>query len=158
MSVAKNLVLTTAGVLVAVGFAAAVAVPATLDWAGKRHEETSSYATGAEAKQARASVPRWLPDDARSVEYAMKTTGGDRLLKATLADGRLPAGCSPAPAGAAIPAGGAPALGAAWFPAGAEDRATARCGLYYAYVDGDTLYGWQHDKEWITENKTTAAS
>ncbi|MGG8409497.1 hypothetical protein ACM614_24320 [Streptomyces sp. 12297] len=154
----KKIALTTAGVLVAAGFAAAVAVPAAVDWYENRHEQTSSYATGAEAKKDRASVPGWLPDDAKSVEYAMRTTGGDRLLKATLADGRLPAQCTPAAAGGQ-PAGTAdPGLTADWFPADAKDRATARCGIYYAYVDGDTLYGWQRNAEWIEQNKSGAAS
>ncbi|MEV7416249.1 hypothetical protein [Streptomyces sp. NPDC089919] len=146
--------LTTAAVVVGLGFVAAVAVPAAADWYDKRHDESATYATGAAAKSERASVPGWLPDGATGVRYAMKTTGGDRLLKAALPEERLPAQCRPTPRAAT---GAAPALAASWFPQGAGPRATARCGSYYVYLDGHTLYGWQHNADWIAENKTRAA-
>lgn len=84
----RTILLTTAGVVAALGIAAAIAVPAANEWLDNRHQETSSYATGAEAKKARVSVPRWLPDGAESVKYSMKTTGGERLLEAALPDGK----------------------------------------------------------------------
>ncbi|MER5812324.1 hypothetical protein ABT143_29775 [Streptomyces sp. NPDC002033] len=147
MSRRRTLALTTAASAIAVGLAAVAALPAAAHWYGGRHQESGSYATGAEAKGARASVPRWLPDGATSVEYAMGTTGGRRLLKATLPTGGLPPQCTDAPRSGA----GKPELAASWFPQGAEDRATARCGLYYAYVQGDTLYAWQLNDDWIKD-------
>ncbi|MEU8887930.1 hypothetical protein [Streptomyces sp. NPDC048442] len=35
-------------------------------------------------------------------------------------------------------------------------RATLRCGLYYAYTSGNTLYAWQHNDDHITFNKAAA--
>ncbi|MFG2616164.1 hypothetical protein ACGFXC_00925 [Streptomyces sp. NPDC048507] len=145
MSRRRTLALTTAASVIVVGLAAVVALPAAAHWYGGRHQESGGYATGAEAKGARASVPRWLPDGATSVEYAMGTTGGQRLLKATLRTPGLPPGCTGAPGSGA----GEPELTASWFPKDAEDRATARCGLYYAYTEGDTLYAWQRNDDWI---------
>ncbi|WP_254811770.1 hypothetical protein [Streptomyces cavourensis] len=63
------------GTVVVLGVAGAVAVPQAREWYEGRHEQTASYATGKAAKAERPSVPRWLPDDAASVEYAMRTTG-----------------------------------------------------------------------------------
>ncbi|MFD8146708.1 hypothetical protein [Streptomyces sp. NPDC059708] len=151
MSRRTSLVLTSAGVIAAGALAAVVALPAAADWYEHRHEQSDDYATGAEAKKDRASVPRWLADDAASVRYAMKTTGGERLLKADLPGGRLPAGCEPAAPAGAKP----PQITAECFPEGAESKAAARCGLYYAYMDGTTLYAWQHNDDWIKDGART---
>ncbi|MEU3354277.1 hypothetical protein [Streptomyces sp. NPDC037389] len=140
-------------VLASVG--AAAAIPAAKDWYQGRHDQTSQYATGAEAKADRASVPRWLPDGAREIRYAMKTTGGDRLLKATLPTGKLPAECTALPSGTRAKE---PNLSASWFPGPGKDAgraAQARCGLYYAYTDGGTLYAWQDNDDWINGNKAS---
>ncbi|MEV7277423.1 hypothetical protein [Streptomyces sp. NPDC093111] len=145
-----TLALALGGTLAAVAFTGAVAAPAVADWFDGRHDEYASYATGAAAKTDRASVPRWLPDDATSVEYAMKTTGGDRALKATLPTTTLPTICTPLPADTPRPA---PALTPDWFPKDAPAKATARCGLTYAYMDGHTLYAWQDNQDWIKDNK-----
>ncbi|MFE6843358.1 hypothetical protein [Streptomyces sp. NPDC057686] len=149
----RSVILTTAAVVSAVGLATVVALPAAADWYGNRHQETGTYATGAEAKSARASVPRWLADDATSVQYAMRTTGGDRLLTATLPDERLPTSCTtePRPRAQEVP------LAQDWFPKDARGKATARCGLYYAYMDGTTLYAWQHNDDWLRAERTAAA-
>lgn len=82
----------------------------------------------------------------------MKTTGGERLLKADLADaGRLPAQCKPE---------GAPAkavqLEADWFPKDARGRATLRCGTYYAYTEGHTLYAWQDKDDLVAGERVNA--
>ncbi|MFI6686774.1 hypothetical protein [Streptomyces sp. NPDC050485] len=147
---ARTLVIAVASVAVALGFAAVVAVPAAQDRYQNRHDEASSYRSGKEAKGDRVSVPRWLPDEARHIEYAMKTTGGDRLLKATLPSADFPATCTPhKPATAPQP----PAIKSAWFPKNAEGRTAARCDLYYAYMDGNTLYAWQANDDWIAANK-----
>ncbi|WP_267245598.1 hypothetical protein [Streptomyces sp. PR69] len=139
----KSALAVTAGAVAVLGVAAAFAVPAAVDWYDNRHQEISTYASGAEAKNARTSVPRWLPDDATSVKYSMKTTGGERLLVATLADGALPAECKPLK-------GFAPAaeIETDWFPKNVADKATAKCGLYYAFTDGTTLTAWSTDQEW----------
>ncbi|MFJ3875912.1 hypothetical protein ACIPW5_00475 [Streptomyces sp. NPDC090077] len=141
----KSAVLTAAGVVSALALAAIVATPAIADWRENRHVQSGTYATGALAKAERASVPRWLPDGATAVSYAMKTTGGERLLKAALPGGGLPEGCRPLDGAAAKE----PGMKADWFPEGARNRATARCGLYYAHLDGSTLYAWQDNTDWI---------
>ncbi|MFJ7206683.1 hypothetical protein ACIQWR_24520 [Streptomyces sp. NPDC098789] len=149
----KNIVLAVSGAVVVLGVAAAVAVPAAADWVANRHQETSSYATGAEAKAGRASVPRWLADGSSSVEYAMKTTGGERLLKAVLPAGELPAQCTAEPAANAkdVP------MRADWFPGDARGKATLRCGTYYGYKEGDTLYAWQHGDDLAEGERVNAA-
>ncbi|MFF0739971.1 hypothetical protein ACFYVL_06180 [Streptomyces sp. NPDC004111] len=142
------------GTVAAAAFLGVVAVPAVHDWFDSRHEESASYATGTAAKQARASVPRWLPDTAEGISYAMRTTGGDRLLKASLpAASALPPTCKKIDTKAAPVA---PALQADWFPENARDKATHRCDLYYSYTDGDTLYAWQQNDDWISSNKASA--
>ncbi|MDX3338673.1 hypothetical protein PV689_21280 [Streptomyces sp. ATCC51928] len=143
------------GVVAAVavlGVAGAVAVPEAKEWYDGRHEQTSSYATGKEAKKARESVPRWLPDDAASVEYAMRTTGGERILKATLRDGRLPAQCEPL-GGKNAPD---PEISASWFPSGTASSAQGRCGSYYVSLEDHTLYAWQTNGDWVAENRRSA--
>ncbi|MFF4739924.1 hypothetical protein ACFY2W_29170 [Streptomyces sp. NPDC001262] len=143
MSRSSALALTIGGVTV-LGVAAAFAVPAAKDWYDTRHQQTSAYSTGAEAKRERTSVPRWLPDEATSVKYSMKTTGGQRVLVASLADGKLPAQCKPL-------TGSSPdaELATDWFPKDVKGKATAKCGLYYAYNDGNTLTAWATHQEWI---------
>ncbi|MFG3281896.1 hypothetical protein [Streptomyces sp. NPDC048111] len=150
MSRTRAAVLSGVACAVGLAFAAVVAGPAAKDWYDNRHDEAASYSSGKEAKRDRASVPRWLPDEAKRIEYAMKTTGGDRLLKATLPSSSLPEGCAPHKPEAAPPP---PAIGSAWFPRHAEQRAAARCGLYYAYMEGNTLYAWQANDDWIAANK-----
>ncbi|WP_103512082.1 hypothetical protein [Streptomyces sp. SM13] len=143
------------GVVAAVavlGVAGAVAVPEAKEWYDGRHEQTSSYATGKDAKADRESVPRWLPDDASSVEYAMRTTGGERLLKATLSGDGLPASCEPLDGKKAAD----PEISASWFPSGTADRAQGRCGSYYVSLEDHTLYAWQTDKDWVEENRRSA--
>ncbi|NEB77574.1 hypothetical protein G3I40_20480 [Streptomyces sp. SID14478] len=139
------------GAVAVVGVAAAVAVPAAEHWYDGRHEQTSTYASGKEAKEQRESVPRWLPDDATSVTYAMRTTGGERILKATLGESRLPAQCQPLGGRTAPP----PEISASWFPADADDTAKGRCGSYYVSLDSNTLYAWQTNKDWVAKNHGT---
>lgn len=144
MSRSSILALTIGGVAV-LGVAAVFTVPAAKHWYDDtRHQQTSGYATGAEAKRERASVPRWLPDEATSVKYSMKTTGGQRVLVASLADGKLPPECKPF-------TGSSPdaELTTGWFPKDVKGRATAKCGLYYAYNHGNTLTAWATHQEWI---------
>ncbi|MCX5386647.1 hypothetical protein [Streptomyces sp. NBC_00083] len=146
----RTLVLAAVAIAVALGFAAVVAVPAATDWYKNRHDESASYTSGKEAKADRSSVPRWLPDEAKHIEYAMRTTGGDRLLKATLPAASPPATCaSTTPS----PSPHAPGIRSSWFPREAGQRPTVRCGLYYAYMDGHTLYAWQANADWVAANR-----
>ncbi|MCX5202995.1 hypothetical protein OG897_16255 [Streptomyces sp. NBC_00237] len=152
------LIAATASATVAgAAFLGLVAVPAAYDWYEGRHEESATYATGTAAKEARTSVPRWLPDAAQEISYAMKTTGGERLMKATLPKtpaNPLPATCKPLPKDQRAKD---PELQAPWFPKQTTGKqATHRCEIYYAYTDGDTLYAWQHNDDWIASNKAAA--
>jgi hypothetical protein len=147
-------ILSVAGTVAAAAFLGVVAAPAAYDWYQNRHDRSETYATGTAAKEARASVPRWLPDTAQDISYSMKTSGGDRLLKATLPGASaLPPTCKkidtrPTPAD--------PVLKAAWFPESARQQATHRCDLYYTYADGNTLYAWQYNADWVASNKAAA--
>ncbi len=126
----------------------AIAAPGMIDWYHGRHQQESVYVSGRAAKTDRASVPRWLPDSATTVRYRMSTTGGDRLLKATLPDGRLPHGCKPSRRK------GHPRLKASWFPHGTGHHATAVCGgTYNAVLHGHDLYAWQDNAAWVAANK-----
>ncbi|MFI5808290.1 hypothetical protein [Streptomyces sp. NPDC051561] len=150
-------ILATTGTVAAAAFLGFVAGPAVHDWYEGRHQESATYATGTAAKEARPSVPRWLPDTARTISYSMKTTGGDRLIKATLPASSTPASLPPTCKKLDHPA--APAdlsLQASWFPKDARNKPTHRCDLYYAYTDGDTLYAWQLNDDWIASNKAAA--
>ncbi|MEU6120841.1 hypothetical protein [Streptomyces sp. NPDC047123] len=126
-----------------------MAVPEAKQWYDGRHEQTSSYATGKAAKEERTSVPRWLPDDAAAVSYAMRTTGGERILKATLGNGRLPQECKPLN-GASAPA---PEISASWFDSDAAHGAQSRCGSYYVRLENGTLYAWQTNEDWLQNNR-----
>ncbi|WNF29367.1 hypothetical protein RI138_22485 [Streptomyces sp. C11-1] len=147
----RGVLIGVVGAVAVLGVAAAVAVPEAKEWYEGRHEQTSAYATGKEAKEERESVPRWLPDDAASVEYAMRTTGGERILKATLSDGGLPARCEPLDGGSG-PAP-APEISASWFPSGVASSAKGRCGSYYVSLENHTLYAWQTNDDWVEENR-----
>lgn len=127
--------------------AAALTVPQVVDWYQGRHLAEAEYSSGGEAKKARRSVPRWLPDEATAVKYRMSTTGGDRLLRATLADGKLPAGCR---AGAG---GGRAHLRADWFPKGTDRQGTAACGAYNVVLKGNDLFAWQDHDDWVRANQ-----
>ncbi|MFJ5116537.1 hypothetical protein [Kitasatospora sp. NPDC088548] len=128
------------------GMAVAVAVvavgPRVADWYDDRHQEQASYSTGSEAKADRRSMPDWLPDNASSVRYLMSTTGDDRLLRATLPDGRLPAGCATTLPGKGVHP--APvSLRAGWFPESVTSKVSGTCGHYNVTLTGDQLYAWQ---------------
>ncbi|MFF1408522.1 hypothetical protein ACFVX6_01785 [Streptomyces sp. NPDC058289] len=54
----KTAVLAAVGAVAVLGTVAAIDVPAANGWIENRHQQTSSYATGARAKEKRVSVPR----------------------------------------------------------------------------------------------------
>ncbi|KAB2592733.1 hypothetical protein [Streptomyces arboris] len=142
------------GGVVVLGITAAVVVPEAREWYDGRHEQTSSYATGKAAKADRDSVPSWLPDDAASVEYAMRTTGGERILKATLNGDQLPGSCEPL-RGKKAPD---PEISASWFPSDRAGEARGRCGSYYVSLEDHTLYAWQTNGDWMEENRRSSSA
>ncbi|MFF8770974.1 hypothetical protein [Kitasatospora sp. NPDC015120] len=140
--IAGRIALGVAGTGMAVAVAAVVAGPRVAEWYDGRHQEQSSYASGSAAKADGQAVPAWLPDNASSVRYLRSTTGDDRLLTATLPEGRLPAGCRAGEPGR----GSHPApvsLRAGWFPEGVTDKVTGSCGHYHVTLTGNQLYAWQ---------------
>ncbi|MFE0461759.1 hypothetical protein ACFW1A_21155 [Kitasatospora sp. NPDC058965] len=112
----------------------------------------AGYASGAQAKAARPSLPRWLPDTATEVDYKASSNGGDRLLHAHLPGGALPAACS-----SAVPSALPAKLSAHWFPAGIDRRPTASCGQFLVALDGEQLYAWQSGGAQVSVTTTAAA-
>ncbi|MFG2692566.1 hypothetical protein ACIHEI_11585 [Kitasatospora sp. NPDC051984] len=111
--------------------------PATIQEAQDRMDQTLRFPTGAAAKAAGSQVPGWLPDTAVRIAFLTGSQDGDRLIRATLPDRALPAGCTEGrPVGSVH-------LSAHWFPRDTPQRATAHCGLYDVALIGDQLYGWQ---------------
>ncbi|WP_371478522.1 hypothetical protein [Kitasatospora sp. NBC_00315] len=156
MGVMGRLAVGTAGVGMALAVAAIAVGPRLSDWYEGRHHEQASYASGVDAKAGHHPVPGWLPDDASAVHYLVSTTSDDRLLRATVPGGRLPAGCTavgadgdrpgaarPVAAGATAQAPGSHRLKAAWFPAERRVAVTGRCGDYAVALAGDQLFAWQ---------------
>ncbi|MFE7190926.1 hypothetical protein [Kitasatospora sp. NPDC057541] len=140
--IAGKIALGVAGTGMAVAVAAVAVGPRVAEWYDGRHQEQSSYSSGSAAKADRRAVPGWLPDNASSVRYLMSTTGDDRLLTATLPEGRLPVGCRTGEPGK----GGHPApasLRAGWFPEGITARATGSCGHYTVALTGNQIFAWQ---------------
>ncbi|MEV8456024.1 hypothetical protein AB0467_15475 [Streptomyces sp. NPDC052095] len=145
----RNLAVTGVTALVAIGVVGA-AVPLVSDWYQGRHTQNSSYTSARDAKNDQRTFPRWVPDAATDVKYQMRTTGGDRLVRATLPSASLPADCTPYKPSTDV---SGPALKAAWFPEDTAREPTTRCGQYYVSLQGSTLYAWQTDADWIAENK-----
>ncbi|WP_031064997.1 hypothetical protein [Streptomyces sp. NRRL WC-3742] len=139
--IVSKVALGVAGTGMAVAVAAVAIGPRVSDWYDEHHQEQSAYETGEQAKNDRRSVPGWLPDNASSVKYVMSTTGDDRLLVATLPEGRLPTGCAiGVPGRVSHPV---PALKAGWFPQDVAGKATGTCGHYSVALHGNRLYAWQ---------------
>ncbi|MFJ8621529.1 hypothetical protein ACIRD3_01620 [Kitasatospora sp. NPDC093550] len=140
--IVSKVALGVAGTGMAVAVATVAIGPRVSDWYDGRHQEQASYDTGTQAKAGRHSMPAWLPDNASGVKYLMSTTGDDRLLRATLPEGRLPVGCTNGlPGKAAHPAPAS--LKAGWFPEGVVAKASATCGHYNVALTGNQLYAWQ---------------
>ncbi|GGV31502.1 alpha/beta hydrolase [Streptomyces spectabilis] len=115
------------------------------------HQEKATYKTGAEAKEDRKSVPRWLPDDATDVSYVMSTTGEDRILRFTAKDGAFPASCVRGKPQ------GKPRLKADWFPSDVAAKAGFNCGSWSGARIGGALYAWQ-DRDVASVGRGTAAA
>ncbi|MFJ7905812.1 hypothetical protein [Kitasatospora sp. NPDC096204] len=141
-SIVSKVAMGVAGTGMAVAVAAVAIGPRVSDWYDEHHQQQGSYETGVQAKADRRSMPTWLPDNASGVKYMMSTRGDDRLLFATLPEGRLPAGCStglPGKSAHPVPE----ALKAGWFPENVATRATGTCGHYNVALTGNQLYAWQ---------------
>ncbi len=157
MGVMGRLATGTAGAGMALAVAAIAVGPRLTGWYEGRHHEQASYPSGAVAKTGPHPVPAWLPDDASAVRYLVSTTSDDRLLRATLPGGGLPAGCTAVGRGAGAPGDGArpvaatpdsqrpgpQRLRAAWFPADRRAEVAGRCGDYAVALSGDQLFAWQ---------------
>ncbi|MGW6912635.1 hypothetical protein ACWGB8_02240 [Kitasatospora sp. NPDC054939] len=140
--IVSKLVVGVAGTGMAVAVAAVAVGPRVSDWYDGRTREQTAYATGTEAKADRRAVPpSWLPDDARAVQYLRSTSGDDRLLRATVPGGRLPAGCTATETGRTTAV--TVRLRAGWFPTDVAAKRTGTCGHYNVTVAGDQLYAWQ---------------
>ncbi|GAA2971348.1 hypothetical protein [Kitasatospora sp. NPDC006786] len=140
--IVSKVALGVAGTGMAVAVAAVAIGPRVSDWYDEHHQQQGAYETGTQAKADRRSMPTWLPDDASGVKYLMSTTGDDRLLRATLPEGRLPAGCTaglPGKSAHPVPQ----ALKAGWFPESVATKATGTCGHYNVALTGNQLYAWQ---------------
>ncbi|WP_316524709.1 hypothetical protein [Kitasatospora brasiliensis] len=140
--IVSKVALGVAGTGMAVAVAAVAIGPRVSDWYDEHHQQQASYETGTQAKADRRSMPTWLPDNASGVQYVMSTRGDDRLLHATLPEGRLPVGCT-----AGLPRKGAhpvpESLKAGWFPEGVETKVSGTCGHYNVALAGNQLYAWQ---------------
>ncbi|MFF2074049.1 hypothetical protein ACFVXG_04755 [Kitasatospora sp. NPDC058162] len=140
--IVSKVALGVAGTGMAVAVAAVAIGPRVSEWYDGRHQEQAAYESGSQAKAERRSMPAWLPDNASSVRYLMSTTGDDRLLRATLPEGRLPAGCNTGVPGKGphpVPV----SLKAGWFPDGVAAKASGTCGHYNVTLTGNQLYAWQ---------------
>ncbi|GAA1247847.1 hypothetical protein GCM10009665_43450 [Kitasatospora nipponensis] len=149
MSIRTSTVVGLTATVLGVGALGFTIAPSVGELAKGRHVEESNYATGAQAKGARATMPRWLPDGATAVHYRISTTNGDRSITAQLPDGLRPTGCS----GGAAPAPAVPVkLSTARLPAGAGSKVAINCGSYRVVVDGRDLYAWQTGADWVAVN------
>ncbi|MFF4382850.1 hypothetical protein [Kitasatospora sp. NPDC001547] len=140
--IVSKVALGVAGTGMAVAVAAVAIGPRVSDWYDEHHQQQGSYETGTQAKADRRSMPTWLPDNASGVKYLMSTKGDDRLLHATLPEGRLPAGCTvglPGRSAHPVPE----SLKAGWFPENVAARASGTCGHYNVALTGNQLYAWQ---------------
>ncbi|WP_284750413.1 hypothetical protein [Amycolatopsis sp. RTGN1] len=102
------------------------------------HIKTTEFPTGAEGKMDRdAQLPSWVPDEAKSVTEAIRTTGTERILRFTNAD--LPTTCRP---GVVVKT--AATLTADWWPHGTEGKADQVCDQEWHVVKAnDAVYAFK---------------
>ncbi|MFI5590689.1 hypothetical protein ACIA5G_36975 [Amycolatopsis sp. NPDC051758] len=105
---------------------------------GNGHVKNAAFTTGAEGKKdADTRLPSWVPDEAKSVTEAIRTTGSERILRFTTAD--VPATCTPAAA-----AKTAATLTASWWPGGTEGRTDRVCGDgWHVLKASDAVYAFK---------------
>lgn len=104
------------------------------------HVKTVNFGTATAGKNDRnTQLPSWIPDQARSVSEAIRTTGSERILRFTLNDPKALTGCRPA---AASPTRAT--LTASWWPSGQESKADALCANeWYVRQQGATVYAYR---------------
>jgi hypothetical protein len=104
------------------------------------HVKTVDYATGAAGKKDQhVQLPSWIPDQARSVSEAIRTTGSERILRLTLDDPKVLTACRPAVA-SRKPA----TLAASWWPSGQESKTDTLCDTdWYVLMQGTTVYAYR---------------
>jgi hypothetical protein len=104
------------------------------------HVKTVDYATGTAGKEnGHAQLPSWVPDQARSVSEAIRTTGSERILRFTVDHPKVLAACRPAAASRK-----AATLTAAWWPSGQESKTDRVCDTdWHVLMQGTTVYAYQ---------------
>jgi hypothetical protein len=104
------------------------------------HVKTVDYATGTAGKtDEHAQLPSWVPDQARSVSEAIRTTGSERILRFTVDHPKALAACRPAGASSK-----AATLTASWWPSRQESRTDRVCDTHwYVLMQGTTVYAYQ---------------
>jgi hypothetical protein len=104
------------------------------------HVKTVDYATGTAGKSDQeARLPSWVPDQARSVSEAIRTTGSERILRFTLDDPKVFTACGPAVASRTPTT-----LSASWWPSGQESKTDKLCDPdWYVLVQGTTVYAYR---------------
>jgi hypothetical protein len=104
------------------------------------HMKTVAYTTGTAGKSDQdARLPSWVPDQARSVSEAIRTTGTERILRFTLDDPKALTACRSA-AASHTPA----TLTASWWPSGQESKTDTLCDTdWYALTQGTTVYAYR---------------
>lgn len=104
------------------------------------HVKTVTYATATAGKSDQdARLPTWIPDGARSVSEAIRTTGSERILRFTLDDSKTLKACHRA-AASRTPA----TLTASWWPKGQESKTDTVCASdWYVLEQGATVYAYR---------------
>ncbi|MFF1879516.1 hypothetical protein [Leifsonia sp. NPDC058230] len=125
------------------------------------HIRAIAYATGAEGLASTdATLPSWVPADARDIKEKIRTTGSERILimRSTLRD--LPGNCEAhtpgtpierAPkkldSGATLTYLGVPTIEATWWPEGVEKKASVVCdGSWWIASEGEQLYAFSPER------------
>jgi hypothetical protein len=104
------------------------------------HVKNVDYSTGTAGKADKhARLPGWVPDQARSVSEAIRTTGSERILRFTVDHPKALAACRPAGASRK-----AATLTASWWPSGQESKTDRVCDTdWYVLIQGTTVYAYQ---------------
>ncbi|KAA9155923.1 hypothetical protein FPZ12_028810 [Amycolatopsis acidicola] len=104
------------------------------------HVKTVDYDTGAAGKtDDDVRLPGWVPDQARAISEAVRTTGTERILKMRLDDTELLSSCQ-----ASSPPAKAPTLSTPWWPTTTHTKATLLCDAdWYITKDGNTVYAYR---------------
>lgn len=104
------------------------------------HVKTVGYDTGAAGKNNDDTrLPAWMPDEARSISEAIRTTGTERVLRMRLDDPALLDSCHASPSPAKPPT-----LPVPWWPTDEHTKATLLCDSdWYVSLEGTTVYAYR---------------